>query len=82
MVVDFRFKKESQLRVAFVEWKGPWQEGRIRREFESLAKWLRAHGARTGRWVFMEPAERRFRAAIEVKGTLPNGVTPSSSSSL
>jgi effector-binding domain-containing protein len=68
MVVDFRFKKEPKRRIAYVGWKGTWQENRVRREFESLAKWLEAHQVKTGRWFFFEPGNRTFRVAIEVVG--------------
>ena len=53
-----------------VGWKGTWQENRVRREFESLAKWLESRGAKTGRWFFFEPGPKSFRVAIEVFGSL------------
>jgi hypothetical protein len=66
MVVDFQLKKVPELRVALVAWEGPYQESRIRREFESIARWLKERHVRSGRWVFSEAGERSFKVAIEV----------------
>ncbi|HZY91425.1 MAG TPA: GyrI-like domain-containing protein [Thermoplasmata archaeon] len=68
MTVDFAFKKAPAMRVATVSWKGAWNEGRIRKEFEGLARWVRAHKVRTGKWVFMEPGEAAWTVAIELRG--------------
>ena len=68
LTIDFAFKKAPKYRVASVTWKGPWNEGRIRREFEAIAKWGRDRKLRLGKWIFMEPGERRWTVAIEVSG--------------
>lgn len=68
MTVDFSLQRAPSMRVVTVSWTGPWSEARIQREFEQLAKWAAARRLRTGRWVFMEPGERRWTAAIEVRG--------------
>ncbi len=68
MTVELRFRRAPSYRVATVSWKGPWKEARIRREFETLARWTREHRLRTGKWLFLEPGERRWTVAIEVKG--------------
>ena len=69
MVVDFKFKKAPTYRLATFAWTGPWKDARIRSEFEKLAAWAARRGLRTGRWVFLEPSQRRFVVGIEVKGT-------------
>jgi len=68
MTVDFGFKRAPKMRIASVHWKGPWNDARIRREFESVARWIRAHDLPAGRWVFLEPATREWRVGIEVRG--------------
>ncbi len=67
MVVDFAWGKSPAYRVAYVAWRGPWNEKRIRSEFERVGRWARAHGYRTGRWIFLEPGERRWETAIELR---------------
>ncbi|MGI0132616.1 MAG: GyrI-like domain-containing protein [Thermoplasmata archaeon] len=68
MVVDFAFKRVPEYRLATFAWTGPWSDARIRREFEKVAAWAARKGARTGKWVFLEPSERKFVVGIEVKG--------------
>jgi effector-binding domain-containing protein len=68
MTVDFAWGKTPSLRVASVAWKGPWNEKKIRSQFERLARWAKDQGVRTGRWVFLEPGERRWEVAIELRG--------------
>lgn len=68
MVVDFELKKVKAATVLSVRWKGSWSDARIRREFEGIAKWAKAHRLRTGQWFFREPGERRWEVAIEVFG--------------
>ena len=70
MTVDFAFRKMPALRLATITWTGPWNETRIRREFERVDRWLRDRKVRGGRWVFMEPGDRRWTAGIEVRGTV------------
>lgn len=69
MTVDFAFGKVGAMRVAYVRWTGPWNEKKIQGQFEKVEKWIRASGARPGRWIFHEPGSRRWEAAIEVRGT-------------
>jgi hypothetical protein len=68
MVVDFEFAKSPSLRVATYAWKGPWDEKRIRREFEKVAKWASGQRLRTGRWLLNMPDTGRFSVAIEIRG--------------
>ena len=69
MVVDFGWAKNPKLRVASIAWKGPWSDAKIRAQFEKVERWAKAQGLRTGRWIFQEPGNRRWEAAIEVKGS-------------
>ena len=73
MVVDFALGRAPAANVVTVRWKGPWNERRIRKEFESLARWAADHKLRTGRWIFLEPGERKWQVAIEVRGKAPTG---------
>lgn len=68
MVVDFKIKHTPSYRVATLSWKGPWNERRIRAQFDRIAKWARASGLRTGKWIFREPGSRAWEVAIEVRG--------------
>lgn len=68
MTVDFQWGKSPSFRVAWVAWGGPWSEAKIRAQFERVARWAKAHRLRTGRWLFLEPAEGRWEAAVEVRG--------------
>lgn len=68
VVVDFSFKRTPAYRVAYIGWKGPWNEKRIRGEFTRLDRWAQASGYRTGRWFFREPGTRRWEVALEVRG--------------
>lgn len=71
MTVDFALKRAPKYRVASVRWTGPYQEGRVRSEWEKLAKWAKARGLRTGRWFFSEDGSGpryRFEVAVEVRG--------------
>ena len=70
MTVDFEFKKMPKFRVVTASWKGPWNEKRIQKEFETLEKWAKAHKVRTGRWVFMEPGDRQWTVGLEVQGNV------------
>jgi|HubBroStandDraft_1064217.scaffolds.fasta_scaffold06457_6 effector-binding domain-containing protein len=73
MVVDFKLKKAPSYRVAALAWKGPWSERRIRAQFDRIAKWARASGLRTGKWIFREPGTRSWEVGIEVRGTARAG---------
>jgi DNA gyrase inhibitor GyrI len=68
MTVDFKFKRAPACRVATIAWKGPWSDARVRSKFYRVARWARTHGLRTGKWIFLEPAERSFVVGIEVAG--------------
>ncbi len=70
MTVDFSFARSPGFKVASLEWKGPWNEKKIRAQFERVERWIKDAGARPGRYVFRECGERRWEAAIEVKGTV------------
>jgi hypothetical protein len=67
MVVDFEIGKASGFRAATVAWKAPWNEKRIRKEFDAIDRWLKSRKAKTGRWYFIEKGSDRFRVAIEVR---------------
>ncbi|MGA8303412.1 MAG: GyrI-like domain-containing protein [Thermoplasmata archaeon] len=68
MVVDFKLKRTPSYRVASLSWKGPWNERRIRAQFDRIAKWAKKSGLRTGKWIFREPGSRTWEVAIEVRG--------------
>ncbi|HTW77759.1 MAG TPA: GyrI-like domain-containing protein [Thermoplasmata archaeon] len=68
MVVEFRMKRVPAVRVATISWKGPWNERKIRAQFDRIAAWARSRGLSTGRWIFREPATRTWEVAIEVRG--------------
>ena len=68
MVVDFAFKRVSGFKAASVSWKAAWSDRRTQKEFEALAAHLARNRVRTGRWIFESDEDRKFRAAIEVKG--------------
>jgi effector-binding domain-containing protein len=76
MTVEFAFKKVPAIRVATLAWSGPWNEGKIRSQFGKVAAWAKAHGYRTGRWVFREPGDRRWEVGIELRGGSPRGSAP------
>jgi hypothetical protein len=67
--LDFGYARAPAYRVASVAWTGPWNEKRIRSQFDRVAAWAKRHGVKTGRWIFREPGSRRWEAAIEVKGS-------------
>jgi len=68
MTVDFVLKKVPAIRLATIRWKGPYNEGQIRKRFEEVQKWAVARRLRTGRWVFREPGTRTWDTGIEVFG--------------
>jgi effector-binding domain-containing protein len=68
MTVDFSLKRAPAYRVAAIRWKGPWSDAGVRRKFIQVASWARQQGLTTGKWIFREPSERSFEAAIEVRG--------------
>jgi effector-binding domain-containing protein len=69
MTVEFEIRKSPAYRVAAVRWKGPWSDGTIHRRFDSVVRWAKSHGLRTGKWIFREPAERTWEVAVEVRGS-------------
>ena len=69
MVVDFRLKRVPAVRVATLAWKGPWNERKIRAQFDRIATWAGQKGLRTGQWIFREPATRAWQVGIEIRGT-------------
>ncbi|MGI0070634.1 MAG: GyrI-like domain-containing protein [Thermoplasmata archaeon] len=68
MVVDFQIKKAPRYRVASIAWTGPWNERRIRAQFDRIRRWASRSGLRTGKWVFREPGSREWEVSIEVSG--------------
>lgn len=72
MLVDFEFAKSPKLSLASIRWVGPWSDAKIHANFLQVAKWTRANGLRTGRWVFTEPAERTWEVGIEIRGRAPS----------
>ncbi len=71
MAVDFAIKRAPKYRVASVRFTGPYQEKRIRSEWEGVAKWAKEKGLRTGRWFFSEDGNGpryTFEVAVEVRG--------------
>jgi len=76
MTVEFEIKKSPAYRVAYLTWKGPWSDQKIQGKFGQIQKWARAHGYRTGRWIFREPANRTWEVGIEVRGAAVRGHPP------
>ncbi len=71
MTVDFAIKRAPAYRVASVRFTGPYQEKKIRSEWEAIATWAKARGLRTGKWFFIEEDDGpryKFEVAIEVRG--------------
>ncbi len=68
MTVDFKFRKSPAYRVATLSWRGAWSERAIERRSLELERWTREHRLRAGKWMFLEPGENRWTAAIEVRG--------------
>ncbi|MCI4335692.1 MAG: GyrI-like domain-containing protein [Thermoplasmata archaeon] len=68
MTVDFVFRKVPSYRVISYSWKGPWNDSRIRKEFENLAAWATSHQLRSSHWIFMEPGDKKWTVAVEVAG--------------
>ncbi|HTP55372.1 MAG TPA: hypothetical protein VML53_01735 [Thermoplasmata archaeon] len=66
--VDFEFAKAPRYRVAAIAWSGPWNERKIRAQFERVAAWAKGQKLRTGRWIFREPGTRRWEVSIELLG--------------
>jgi len=72
--VDFAYARSPAIRVASIAWSGPWNEKKIRAQFEKIDAWARRVRVRTGRWIFREPGDRRWEAAIELRGAArPSG---------
>lgn len=69
MTVDFRYKRAPAYRVATLSRKGGWNENKLRGQFKTLVQWAKKNHLRTGHWLFFEPNERTFIAAVEIKGT-------------
>ena len=71
MTVDFAMKRAPAYRVASVRFTGPYEEKRIRSEWEGVARWAKARGLRTGKWFFTEDGtgpRYKFEVAVEVRG--------------
>jgi len=61
-------KEVPAVKVVAFTWRGPHSDKRIRRELERLAKWAKERSIPTGNWYFLEPGERHWEVAIELKG--------------
>jgi hypothetical protein len=68
MRVEFSFKRAPARHVAYLAWKGPWSESKIRGNFRRIEAWAKAQRLRTGKWVFREPDDRAWEVAIEIRG--------------
>jgi hypothetical protein len=68
MTVDFAFKRAPRYRVATMTWKGPWSDAKIHRHFLQIASWAKTNHLRTGKWIFLEPGDRKWEVGIEVRG--------------
>jgi effector-binding domain-containing protein len=68
MVVDFELKAVPSYRVASITRVGPWKEENLKEEFRELKRWARRHRLRTGAWIFLERAPRRWEACLEIRG--------------
>ena len=71
VAVDFAIKKTPRYRVVSVRFVGPFNEKRIRTEWERLAKWAKMKRLSTGKWFFSEEdagKAYRFDLSIEVRG--------------
>ncbi|MDE1881638.1 MAG: GyrI-like domain-containing protein [Euryarchaeota archaeon] len=70
MPVDISLKRTPAYRVATLKWSGPWNERRTQSQFERVARWTHAQGARTGAWIFLEMGENRWQACVQVAGSV------------
>src|SRR5437867_3231866 len=71
VAVDFAIKTTPKYRVVSVRFVGPFNERRIRSEWERLAKWAKTKRLNTGKWFFSEEdagKAYRFDLSIEVRG--------------
>jgi effector-binding domain-containing protein len=68
MTVEFRFKKAPSYRLAILSRTGAWNEQKLRGQYKTLVDWAKKNHLRVGHWLFLEPNERTFVAAVEVKG--------------
>lgn len=68
MTVEFSLRRSPAYRVASISWKGPWNERKIRANFDRVAAWAKSNRLRTGKWIFREPGERAWEVAIEIRG--------------
>ncbi|MCI4349403.1 MAG: hypothetical protein L3J93_04210 [Thermoplasmata archaeon] len=74
MVVEFKLKRSAGGRFATLSRAGGWKEDNLRSEFRTLVRWANENRLRTGRWMFLHPSERRWTAALEIRGTAnPSG---------
>ncbi|MCI4350700.1 MAG: GyrI-like domain-containing protein [Thermoplasmata archaeon] len=68
MTVDFELKKSPKTRVASIDYRGPWKENHLRKEFGDLVRWATANKVKTGAWIFRERGEKRHQACLVLKG--------------
>jgi hypothetical protein len=54
--------------VASIDYRGPWKENHLRREFGELVRWAKANKVKTGNWIFRERGEKKHQAALVIQG--------------
>ena len=57
MAVDFAIKTTPKYQVVSVRFVGPFNQRRIRSEWERLAKWAKTKRLNTGKWFFSRSEE-------------------------
>ncbi len=68
MTVDFSYKRAPSYRLATLSRTGGWDEKKLRGQFKALTDWAKENHLRVGHWLFYEPNERTFVAAVEFRG--------------
>lgn len=68
MTVDFELRRSPKLRVASIDYKGPWRENHLRPQFRELVRWAKQNKVRTGNWIFRERGEKHHQACLVIKG--------------
>ena len=66
-VVDFSIKQSRQYRVASIKGKVPWSEATLKAGFRELAKWTKARGIPTGKWLILSRGRVTWEACLEIK---------------
>ena len=77
VAVDFAIKKTPRYRVVSVRFVGPFNEKRIRTEWERLAKWAKTKRLSTGKWFFSEEdAGKAYRFDLSIERSPPRRLRP------